>query len=207
MKNLHVMSSIHFWRRLNLAAVSALLICLPLAFGQEKKKEAASAKTTREVYSATAISVGGTAGGKSVGMTMYIDSYTPDDEVARLAEILKTKGEDGLTSALEKLKVGRIAPTGSTGNDVSVARSRPMEAKRRIILVSNRRMSFAELRNQPRSVDYPHSWIELHVDANGNGDGTMMTACKIKFNKKKGQYEVESYGNTPVRLLNVRREK
>lgn len=185
-------------------AVIALLALSAPAFGQSEKRES---KRPREVYSATAVSLGGPGAGQSVGLTIYIDAYTSDAEVKRLAGVLRSKGEAGLTSELEKLQVGKVAATGSTGTYINVARSQPMEARRRIILVSNRRLSFRELRSQTRSVDYPHSWIELRVDENGNGDGEMLPACKIKFNKKKDQYEIESLGNTPVKLMNVRREK
>lgn len=193
-----------FARKVLLLVVIGFLALSAPSFGQSNKKEA---RRPREVYSATAVNLGGPGAGQSVGLTIYIDAYTSDAEVKRLAGVLKSKGEVGLTSELEKLQVGRVAPTGSTGTYVNVARSQPMEARRRIILVSNRRLSFRELRNQTRSVDYPHSWIELRVDANGNGDGEMLPACKIKFNKKKDQYEIESLGNTPVKLMNVRREK
>ena len=140
-------------------------------------------------------------------MTIYINSYTSDQEVQNFLNILKTKGQDGLEAAFDKTKErGRIAIIGTTGNDISFIRSRDAETKRVIHMATNRTISFPELWASPRSRDYKFGVIELRLDANGNGDGTLLYATKIKFNKK-GELELENYGQTPVRLANVRREK
>jgi hypothetical protein len=37
----------------------------------------------------------------------------------------------------------------------------------------------------------------------GEGMGQIMVAVKIRFNKKKGHYEIESYGNEYIKTVNV----
>ena len=66
-------------------------------------------------------------------------------------------------------------------------------------------MSFAELRNSGRSVDYPYTMLELVLDKEGKGTGTAIGAAKIRFDKKKGRYEIESFGHGADynKLLNV----
>jgi threonine dehydrogenase-like Zn-dependent dehydrogenase len=163
--------------------------------------------STPEQYAATAFITSGAAQGKSVSVTIYINSFTTDEEVENYLDILKTKGQDGLESAFDKTRErGRIAIVGTTGNDISFIRSRTAETKRIITMAANRTISFPELRESPRSRDYKFTIIELRLDADGKGDGTLMYATKLKFNKK-GQLELEHYGQTPVRLANVRREK
>jgi len=160
-----------------------------------------------EQYAATAFITSGPAQGKSVGVTIYINSYTTDQEVQNFLDILKTKGQGGLEAAFDKTKErGRIAIIGTTGNDISFIRSRNAETKRIIHMATNRTISFPELWASPRSRDYKFGIIELRLDANGNGEGTLLYATKIKFNKK-GDLELENYGQTPIRLANVRREK
>ncbi len=72
-----------------------------------------------------------------------------------------------------------------------------------------RDITFQELRNNGRSVDYPYTMLELRLDKNGNGTGAAIRAAKISFNKKKNNYEIESFGHGEAynKLLNVRRVK
>jgi hypothetical protein len=48
--------------------------------------------------------------------------------------------------------------------------------------------------------------VVLNIDKDGQGTGTLAPVCKIKFDKK-GELEIEHYGQKPWRLANVRREK
>jgi hypothetical protein len=68
-------------------------------------------------------------------------------------------------------------------------------------------MSFFELRDQPRTVDYPFTLIEIHLNRDGEGEGRMAYATKISFDKKKNAVELENYSSEPVRLTTVKMEK
>jgi hypothetical protein len=68
-------------------------------------------------------------------------------------------------------------------------------------------MSFMEIRNQPRTVDYPFTLIEIHLNKDGEGEGKMAYATKISFDKKKNNVELENYSSEPVRLQTVKIEK
>lgn len=182
-----------------------LLVCGVLASslqaddkGKDKKD-----KKKAETYAATAMAVAGTAAGRTLSLTIRIEDYTSDEEAAHLAEILKTEGADKLRRALEKLDKGRISVVGRTGNTAAVIRSRPMEKGRRIIIVTDRPISFIELHQSTRSRDYQFGVIELLLDENGRGEGTALAAAKIKFTGEN-TIEVEHYGIEPVRLANVR---
>ena len=48
--------------------------------------------------------------------------------------------------------------------------------------------------------------VVLNVDKNGKGTGTLAPVCKIEFNKK-GEFEIENYGQKPFRLANVDLQK
>jgi hypothetical protein len=73
-------------------------------------------------------------------------------------------------------------------------------------MVTNRPMSFGELRNGTRSTDYQFGIVVLDVDKNGKGTGKLAPVCKIKFNKKN-ELEIENYGQKPFRLANVYLQK
>jgi hypothetical protein len=182
-----------------LLAFVVLASLLPMASAQEK--------IAPEAYTGVAIGTGGSLGGKSIGFDFRITSYTTDEEVQTFAQLLKDKGQDPLTSALNKENKGSINLAGSTGNNIAIARKRQQGDKTIITLVTARRMSFGELYNGRRSANYPYSFIQVTLDAAGKGDGKIMVAAQIRFDKKSGQYEIESFGNQYIRAANVRPNK
>lgn len=159
-------------------------------------------------YAATAIGQSGSAAGKTFGLTIYVEGVTPDGEVDELVATLKHKGQDGLVSALENTKdKGRVAPVGSVGTGMRLARIRPTkDGGQHIVLATNRPISFPELYTGTRSTDYKIGIVVLNVDKNGKGTGTFSPLCKVKFNKKN-ELEIEHYGQKPFRLANVYRQK
>jgi hypothetical protein len=64
-------------------------------------------------------------------------------------------------------------------------------------------MSFWELRNQARSVDYEFTLAEIRLTKNAKGVGKLVTAAKITWNKDTRSVEIENYGIEPVRLTEV----
>jgi hypothetical protein len=66
-------------------------------------------------------------------------------------------------------------------------------------------MGFRELAEQPRSVDYPFTLIEMHVDDDGFGEGRASVATKITWDAENRTLELENYTSDPVRLQNVKR--
>ena len=177
--------------------VSYSFVCLSLvAFAQDK--------TPPEAYSGVAIGTGGSVGGKSVHFDFRITQYTTDEEVQNFAQLVKDKGTDALRRALEKEDKGRINVVGSTGNQIAVVRKRRQGSDTVITIVTARTMPFIELYNSGRTTDYPFGFLQVTLNAKGEGTGQIMAAAKIRFDKKKGKYEIESYGNQYVKATNVR---
>jgi hypothetical protein len=170
-----------------------------LAFGQEGLKP--------EHYAATWAVVGGTGGGSTVPIDIRIKRFNTEAEISQYAALLKDKGADGLRGQLEKEDVGQFSPVGKVGTVLAVARKVPQGDRTIVRVLTLRPISFEELRNGARSVDYPYTMLELTLDNNGNGTGTAIGAASIKFNKKKNIYEIESFGHGAAynKLLNVRR--
>ena len=180
-----------------------VLVCifvLLASYGQDEKKQP-------EAYSALAMGTGGSVGGKSVPFDFRITSYTTDEEVDKFAALLKEKGQDALRNTLEKEDRGRVNPVGSVGNQIAVARKRQQGTETIITIVTARVMSFTELYNSGRSRDYPFGYLQVKLNDKGEGTGQIMAAAKVKFNKKSGHYEIESYGNQYIKALNVRPSK
>ena len=170
---------------------------LPTSYAQDEKMKP-------EAYSAVAMGTGGIVGGKSIQFDFRISKYTTDEEVNKLAELLKEKGQDALRRALEKEDVGRINATGRTGNQIAVARKRQEGSDTVITMVTARTMPFIELYQGGRSTDYPFGFLQVKLPEKGPGTGQIMAAAKIRFNGQKGYYEIESYGNQYLKAVNVR---
>ena len=170
------------------------------AYGQDEQK-------VSEAYTGVAIGTGGSVGGRSISFDFTITRYTTDEELAKFAMIVKEKGQDALRSALEKEDKGRISPVGSVGIEIAVARKRQVGTTTIITIVTARSMSFRELYRSGRSVDYPFGYLQVKLNQKGEGAGQIMAAAKIRFNKKSGQYEIESYGNQYIKAINVRPNK
>jgi len=157
-----------------------------------------------EAYSGTAVGTGGSVGGKSIGFDIRIKRYTTDEEVQKFADLVKEKGTDALRRALEKEDLGQLSVTGRVGNQIAVARKRQVGSDTVITLITARIMPFVELYRSGRSTDYPFGFMQVKLNANGQGNGQIMAAARIRFNKKAGKYEIESYGNQYIKAVNVR---
>jgi hypothetical protein len=142
-------------------------------------------------------------GGKSIRFDFRITQYTTDEELQNFAQLVKEKGTDSLRRALEKEDKGRINVVGSTGNQIAVARKRQQGSDTIITIVTARTMPFMELYNSPRTTDYPFGYLQVKLDSNGQGTGQIMAAARIRFDKKKGQYEIESFGGQYIKATNI----
>jgi hypothetical protein len=148
------------------------------------------------------ISAGGGANAGPVDIT--IDRWTTDAERDRLVGIVKEKGADGLLDAIRKMdEIGRIQSGGSLGYPLRFAREVPLSGGgRRIIIGTDRRMSFLEVREQPRSVEYPFVVVDIRLNADGKGVGKLMPLAKINTDVDH-IVEIENYASEPVRLTSV----
>ncbi len=182
--------------RFPLFVLVLLAFFVPAAFTQDTPPPRA--------YSGVAIGTGGSVGGKTISFNFRIAQYTTDEELQNFAQLVKDQGTDALRRALEKEDKGRINAVGSTGNQIAVARTRQDGADTIVTIVTARTMPFVELYRNGRSTDYPFGYLQVKLDATGKGTGQIMAAAKIRFDKKKGQYEIESFGNQYIKATNVR---
>jgi hypothetical protein len=147
--------------------------------------------------------------GRSVGVEIAVNRWSTDAERDRLLAALYDKGPEKLLDTLQDLpKVGYIRSLTSLGWDLRFARHAPLpDGGERVTIITDRPLSFRESVNQPRSVDYPFTVIELRVGANGEGEGKMSVATKITVDKDSKMIVLENWGMQPVSLGMVKREK
>jgi len=161
-----------------------------------------------EKYNATAINMG--SGPAAAGRVLIaVDKWTTPKEREALLTVFVQKGPDKLLDALQdNPKVGYIRLPQTLAWDLRYAFESPLpEGGRRVVLVTDRPISFKEAVNNPRVSDYPYTLIEIRFPKDGVGVGKMSVATKISLSKDKKTMELENYGIEPVRLTEVRIEK
>ena len=144
-----------------------------------------------------------TQSGRIVNVNIYIEQFSTADDRNSLIDAFKKSGQDGMVKVLEDMKPkGRIRfASGGVGNDIKYIMELPSEKGRRLRLVTDRTLAFAELYQGTRSRDYTVGAIEVELTPDGKGTGTVLPACKLTVNKKKQQVEIETFQN-PWKLSN-----
>jgi hypothetical protein len=171
---------------------------------------AAAAQTlgTPQRYTATAINTN-TNNASAGTIDIAVDRWSTDKERDTLMSALLQKGPDKLLDVLHDMPpAGHFGAPGRLSWDLRFARRVPLaEGGERVVLVTDRRISFWEARNQPRSIDYPFTVIELRLNAEGEGEGKMSLATKVIHDKDNNMITLENYNLQPVLLTKVRRER
>jgi hypothetical protein len=161
---------------------------------------------TPERFTALAVNVnrGGTA-----QIEIAVNRWSTSSERTRLITTLRDKGPEKLLDVLSDMpKVGFIRQTSSIGWDLRYAHNTPLpDGGERVVVATDRPISTWEAVNQPRTIDYPFTVIEMRINAAGEGEGKMTYATKITADKKTDSIVLENWGISPVLLQGVHREK
>jgi hypothetical protein len=186
---------------------STLLSALWLVAGVVAATAQTASNSPRERFSATAVNVSTVGRTGVTQVDISINRWTTDAERSRLVTVFKEKGADALLSALQGMPpVGSINTQGNIAYDLRYATQLPGEdGGRRIILGTDRPISFWEASNRPRSADYPFLLMELRLNKAGEGEGKLSLATKLTLNGDV--LVIENYANQPVMLNNIKRRR
>jgi len=169
---------------------------------------AASAQTmgTPERFTASAININN---GQAGTIDITVNRWSTDKQRDALMATMVKKGPEKLLDALQDMPVvGHFGAPGNLSWDIHFARRMPLpEGGERVVLVTDRRIGFWEAANQPRSIDYPFTVIDIRLNRDGEGEGKMSIATKVIYDKKDNMISLENFQTSPVQLTNVRREK
>jgi hypothetical protein len=158
-----------------------------------------------ERYIANAINMNVGASGP---IEIAVDRWSTDAQRDKLMAVMASGGPDKLLDVIQDMpRMGFFRAPGDLGWDIRFARRIPLpDGGERVVLVTDRRISFQEAVNQPRSIDYPFTVIELRLNRDGEGEGKMSIATKIIPEKDNSIVTLENYDTQPVMLTNVKRE-
>jgi len=160
----------------------------------------------KEEFNAVAI-VNNEFGAGAGRVIMRVDRWSSEAERGMLIRTLMKDGPNALLDVLQDMKsVGTIRTPDSLGYDLRYAHQEPGEdGGRRIVLATDRPISFWEARNQPRTIDYPFTVIEMQIGRDGEGKGTMSVATKIIA--RGNTIELENFATAPVMLTKIEAKK
>lgn len=179
-------------RTLSIMALGCLMATTALAQGER--------------FSATANNMSGVGRQGVIGpVDIVLDRYSTEDERNRFLAVLTERGPDALLDAFQKApSIGRLGAPGRIGYEIRYAAQMPGEdGGRRIVIATDRRMSFMEAANRPRTVDYPFTVVQLQLDKDGKGEGRASVYAKITVDKANDSIVLEDFGIQPVTLMNV----
>ena len=166
---------------------------------------------------AFAVNMSNNLSGANAILEITINSWSTAEERKRLLDVVP-KGQNALLDELTDQPVkGRIRIPGWTGSDpnnyrlgwdLHYAWQEPLpEGGTRMVIGTDRHMTMWEVRNQPRTTDYPFTLMQIQMPKEGKGQGKLMPFAMIDFDKKKNVMVLENYGSQPVSLNNITVEK
>lgn len=205
-------------RRLGFVLAAIALALIVIAPGRLSAQAPQSGLPVPLRLSAWAVNMSNVATGTNAVMDIRITRWTTPEERQGLIGTFFEKKQDGLLRALQRMpEHGRMRIPGWMGPDphnvrlgwtLHYAWQTPLaEGGHRIVIATDRYIGFWEARNQPRSIDYPFTFLEIRLDKAGEGEGKMAVATKLRFDKEKNAVELENYSSEPVRLQQVKVEK
>jgi hypothetical protein len=172
-------------------------------------RPAAQTNGSAERFTAVAVNMGTPGRAFTDRVDIVVERWSPRADRDRLLNDLFEKGPEKLLDAIQKLpRVGYFRTPNSIGYDLHYSQRADLPDRgEQVVLITDRYINFWEAANRPRTIDYPFTVIELHIDGDGKGEGKMSIATKIIGNKDTKTIVLENYATQPVMLNDVRREK
>jgi len=182
--------------RLVVSAVVLAASLLPLA------STPAQTHGEAEEFNAVAIANNNLRSGAGT-VQIRVTRWSTEAERSRLVNTLLQKGPAALLNELQDTKpVGTIKTPDSLAYDLHYANQTPGEdGGRRIVIATDRPISFWEAANRPRTIDYPFTVIQMQIGRDGHGQGTMSVATKIRAHDTT--IELEDFATSPVMLTKI----
>jgi hypothetical protein len=197
-------------RALLVPKLALAALAISAAAGAPAPGVSAQAQKVREDFTAFAINMN--SGPRTATVDIRIERWSTDEERQALLGILteekdRYKANQALLKALQRMpKAGFIRTPDRLAWDLRYARQNPMdEGGRQIVVATDRPIGFWEARNQPRTMDYPFTILELRLNKEDKGQGKMLAGTQIYIDPKTKNIVLENYGQQPVRLNEIRK--
>ncbi len=204
---------------LRVCAVMLVLTGITIALPLAPQAQAPQGQPLPVSISGRAMNLSNTATGSNTNIQIDINNWSDASTRDHLINTFLEKKQDGLLSELRKLpEIGRWRFPGYMGPDreniyrlgtpVRYAMNHPQpDGSRAIVVMTDRIITFQEQRDQPRSIDYPFTMIQMQFPKSGDGEGRMAWFTQISFDKNKKQIVLENYSSEPLHLTFLKLEE
>jgi hypothetical protein len=182
-----------------------LLVFLASTAASALPPSAAAADEGSLRCTAAAISAGGPRTRPvATNLDIVVEKWSSESERQRLLASLKEDQDRILDTVRDLPRVGYIRTPFSLGWDLHFAQAIPGEdGGRRVVVATDRPMSFREIVNQPSTFDYPFTFAQLQLNNDGEGSGTLSVATKVISTSDGKFVQLETY-DKEVQLTQVK---
>ncbi len=166
----------------------------------------ALAARAQEGVDFTALAIREEGNASRVVIHITIDRWSTADERAALIKAFRDGGQDALLAALRKQpKAGYINMPQTVARDIYYAYKFPGEnGGSVVVIVTDRPIGQGEIAGSNKSLEYPFGFIEMHLDAQGKGEGSLSWATKVAVAEDGKTLKLGSYGTGPMMLKEVK---
>jgi hypothetical protein len=178
----------------------ALAASVPSADAGQGRKQTAPETFTSPMQARTE------AGAAAAVVNIQIDRYTPEVERKVVADSLRQGGYPKFLEALRKAPAVGYVAIADVKVPVRFAREQETPKGRSITVVTEAPLYFVgggKANAKPRE-GFEVAVLQLTVDSNGLGTGTMAAAAKVKRDGADG-VAIEDYATEPIKLTSVHR--
>jgi hypothetical protein len=185
------------------AAIAATIVLAVGTLAGATQARADHARLRLRGFAVNMSGVGPASGGM---LDIVIERWSTDAERARLRAVLAKAGPGAMMATLQRTtpRAGYIRSPYTMGWTVHYAREQPTpDGGRRVVIVTQRPLSFRELRHRPRSVDYQLTFAEIRLDRHGRGQGTLFAGAQMSWDHRTDSITIVGYGTGPVRITRI----
>lgn len=196
------------------ALAAAVALLLPLVGLPSPAVAEESSDLPLNLQANVMVTQSGTGARRSSMLQIRIREWTTEEERQEvLAEIQEASTQStrnrnrAVARALRGAsRVGSMNLPATTGWPIRYSRhDQTADGKQRIILATDRPVSFAEAFNSSMVGEFDVTVIQLTLDAEGNGEGTLSLGTEVRWNSDTEKLEVTNLSSQPIMLGNVRR--
>jgi hypothetical protein len=146
--------------------------------------------------------------GRTYQLTMNVEKWTPPQDIEHVLVDLKEGGQEAALKDLQKMKAGYIIPPDWARQPswrVAIATMHETPKGTVVRMITDRPIALFEAMEDTRSEQYKFGVAEFTLNAKGTGEGLVVPAAKINFDKK-GQLVIETlpHSTGPQKLIGIK---
>lgn len=147
-------------------------------------------------------------------LEITIDRYSPSNDRVELVDAMTKGGQDAMFARFQRIPFRghmRIPdwtgpdPNGyKAGWDIRYAWREPMpDGGTRLVIGTDRPLRLDETLEDPRTTNYPFTFVEIHLPKSGKGEGRMDGRTRVVFDKDKKSIQFAQFSAAPFMLTDV----